>query len=206
MDIVHEFPCVSQIGKIMLEGVHDIVGQTGINAISSLVTSPLSVGFTQANREKKAFSELTAIQGVLEAMYGRQGGQGIALRAGRASSSLIFRKYGQRMGLNILDYQLLPTPTRIKVGLEELANMVSELCCGPFLATEDGEAWIWQVLTCPVCWQRQSESSVCYFIVGLLQEFVSTISGGKIYSIVETECLATGAESCTFRIYKQALE
>ncbi len=206
MDIVQEFPCASQIGKIMLDGVHDIVGQTGVNAISSLVIFPLSAGFTQANREKIAFSEVSAIQGVLEAMYGRRGGQGIALRAGRASSSLIFRKFGQRMGLNNLDYRLLPTPTRIKAGLEALAKMFSELCCEPFLATEDGEAWIWQVLTRPVCWQRQSEGSVCYFIVGLLQEFVSTISGGKIYNIVETECLADGAESCTFRIYKQALE
>ncbi len=110
------------------------------------------------------------------------------------------------MGLNNLDYRLLPTPTRIRAGLEALANVVSELCSEPFQAIEDGEAWIWQALTCPVCGQQRSEGSVCYFIVGLLQEFVSTISGGKIYNVVETECLAAGAESCTFRIYKQALE
>jgi predicted hydrocarbon binding protein len=119
---------------------------------------------------------------------------------------MIFRKFSQQMGLNNLDYRLLPTPSRIKLGLEALAKTVTDLCCEPFVATEDGEAWIWAACTCPVCRQRQSDRPVCYFIVGLLQEFVSSISGGKIYNIVETECLATGAESCAFRIYKQTLE
>lgn len=206
MDIVQKLPCASQIGMIMLEGVHDIIGQAGVNAISGLASRPVSPGFIQGNQVKKTFSELSAIQDVLEAMYGKQGGQGIALRAGRASSSMIFRKFGQPMGLNNLDYRLLPTPTRIKAGLERLAKTVSELCCEPFVAAEDEEAWLWQVHACPICWQRQSESPECYFIVGLLQEFVSTVSGGKIYNIVETECLAAGADSCNFKIYKQALE
>jgi len=87
-----------------------------------------------------------------------------------------------------------------------LAKTVSDLCCEPFLATEDGDAWIWQAHTCPVCRQQQSEKPVCYFIVGLLQEFVTTISGGRIYNIVESECLAMGSVACTFRIDKQAME
>jgi predicted hydrocarbon binding protein len=206
MDIVHEFPCASQIGKIMLDGVRDIIGQPGIKAISHFVTSPPPSGFAQANREKISFGEISTIQGFLEAMYGRQGGQGIAQRAGRASSSMIIRKFGPRMGLNNLDFRLLPTQTRIKAALEALAVTVSDLCCEPFQVTEDEEAWIWRVNTCPVCWQRQSEKPACYFLVGLLQEFVSTISGGKIHNVVETECLAAGADSCTFRIDKQAME
>ena len=201
MDIVLGFPCVSQIGKIMLEGVHDIVGQTGVDAITNFARQTRSSN----DQMGKPLSELSDIQGVLEAMYGKQGGQGIALRAGRASSNMIFRKFGPRMGLNNLDYRLLPTPTRIKVGLEALARTVSELCCEPFLPAEDEEAWLWQAHTCPVCWQRHSEKPACYFIVGLLQEFVSTVSG-RIYSVVETECLAAGAELCTFRVFKQALE
>ncbi len=201
MDIAKESACVSQIGKIMLEGVHDILGQTGVNAISNLASRPFSPG----NQVVKPLGELSNIQGVLETVYGKQGGQGIALRAGRASSQMIFRQFGPGLGLNDLDYRLLPTPTRIKVGLAAFARVVSELCCEPFLAAEDGEAWLWQARTCPVCWRRQSEKPACYFIVGLLQEFVSTVSG-RIYNVVETECLAAGAESCLFRIDKQALE
>ncbi len=44
MDSAQETPFTSQIGKIMLEGVQDIVGQTGVDAISISITSPLSVG------------------------------------------------------------------------------------------------------------------------------------------------------------------
>ena len=206
MDIVQEFPCASQIGKIMLDGVRDIIGQPGVKAISDLSTPPLSPGYTQANKEKISFGEISTIQSFLETMYGRQGGQGIAQRAGRASSSMIFRKFGQSMGLNNLDFRLLPTQTRIKVGLAALATTVSDLCCEPFLASEDEEAWIWRVHVCPVCWQRHNEGPACYFVIGLLQEFVSTISGGKLHNVVETECLAAGAASCTFRVDKQAME
>jgi len=206
MDIVQESFCASQIGKIMLDGVRDIIGLPGVKAITNSITPPFSTGSTQANREKISFGEISTIQNFLETIYGQQGGRGIAQRAGRASSSMIIRKFGQRMGLNVLDYRLLPTPTRIKVGLAALANTVSELCCEPFQATEDGEAWIWQVHTCPVCWQRQSEKPACYFVVGLLQEFVATVSGGKMHNVVETECLAAGAQACTFRIDKQAME
>jgi predicted hydrocarbon binding protein len=206
MEIVQEFPCASQIGKIMLDGVRDIIGQPGARAISNLITPPFSPGSIQVNKEKISFGEISTIQSFLEAMYGRQGGQGIAQRAGRASSSMIVRKFGLRMGLNNLDYRLMPTQTRIKVGLEALAATVSDLCCEPFMVVEDREAWIWQVNACPVCWQRQSEKPACYFLVGLLQEFVSTISGGKLHNVVETECLAAGADACTFRIDKQAME
>jgi predicted hydrocarbon binding protein len=206
MDIVQEFPCASQIGKIMLEGVRDIIGQAGVNAIYNLPANYPSAGSIPADQKNNSFNELSTIQSFLEAMYGRQGGQGIALRAGRASTGMIIRKFGPRMGLNNLDFRLLPTPTRIKVGLGALAKTISDMCYEPFLATEDGEAWIWQVHACPVCWQRQNEKPACYFVVGLLQEFVSTISGGKIFNIVETECVAAGAESCTFRIDKQAME
>ena len=206
MDILQELPCTSQIGKIMLEGVRDIVGRVELNAISNFASNALSPAFTPVNREKDSLGEMSSLQSVLEALYGKQGGQGIALRAGRASSSMIIRKFGQRMGLNTLDYRMLPTQTRIKAGLESLAKTVSELCCEPFVATEDGAAWIWRAHTCPICRQRQSENPACYFIVGLLQEFVSNISGGKIYNIVESECLASGAEACTFRIDKLAME
>ena len=51
-----------------------------------------------------------------------------------------------------------------------------------------------------------SEAPGCYFIVGILQEFLSTISGGKLFNVVETECRATGGAACIFRIDKQALE
>ena len=206
MEIVHEFTCASQIGKIMLEGVRDIVGQAGVNAISGFSTPRFLPASGPENLEKMAFSELSVLQGVLEALYGKKGGQGIALRAGRASTSMIFRKFGQPMGLNNLDYRLQPTPTRIKGGLETLAKKFSDLCGEPFLMAEDEEAWIWQVRTCPVCRHRQSEKPACYFIVGLLQEFVTTISGGKIYNVVESECLAAGAQACTFRVDKQAMD
>ncbi len=44
MDIVQEFPCASQIGEIMLDGVRDIIGQPGIKAIISFTHAAHSPG------------------------------------------------------------------------------------------------------------------------------------------------------------------
>jgi len=37
----------------------------------------------------------------------------------------------------------------------------------------------------------------------MLQEGLYWLSGGKDYLIKETDCIATGAERCTFQILKQ---
>jgi len=201
-------PCSSQIGQMMLEGVREVTGQAGAADLSTLVkrSPPKIAVILPAEQSTISFDDLSAIQLALESLYGRLGGQGVALRAGRAAGSQVFRSFGVQMGLQALDYRLLPGPKRVRVGLSALAAKVSELSCNSFQVTENPEAWLWQVSFCPVCWQRQSEAPACYFIVGLLQEFLSTISGGKIFNVVETECRAVGGDACIFRIDKQVLE
>jgi hypothetical protein len=201
-------PFSSQIGQMMLEGVWEVTGQASAADLSTLLKqSPAKMAvILPAEHSNISFDDLSPFQLALESLYGRLGGQGIALRAGRAASGQIFRRYGVQMGLQALDYRLLPGPNRVRVGLSALAAKVSELSSNRFIVTENSDAWLWQGLFCPFCWQRQSEAPACYFIVGLLQEFLSIISGGKIFNVVETECRAVGGEACIFRIDKQVLE
>jgi predicted hydrocarbon binding protein len=201
-------PCSSQIGQMMFEGVWEVTGQAGAADLNILLkqSPPKIAVILPAEQSNISFDDLSAIQLALESLYGRLGGQGVALRAGRAAGSQVFRRYGVQMGLQALDYRLLPGPNRVRAGLSALAAKVSELSCNRFIMTENPDAWLWQGSFCPVCWQRQSELPACYFIVGLLQEFLSIISGGKIFNVVETECRAVGGDACIFSIDKQVLE
>ena len=72
------------------------------------------------------------------------------------------------------------------------------------------QAWYWQIKHCPWCLERKetldSGTGLCYFIVGILQEFLSWSSGGKNYHVEETECIAGGGQACVIRIEKQPLD
>jgi predicted hydrocarbon binding protein len=65
---------------------------------------------------------------------------------------------------------------------------------------------MWQIDLCPECWGRQSITPTCHFTVGLLQEFLSWLSGGKIYLVEETSCKAKGDTVCQIRIDQKPLD
>lgn len=198
----------SPMGQMMLEGVFEILGQAATNAVINLARLPQIGGDMPPDGDVKAgcFRDITAVQLALEALYGRRGGQGVALRSGRASASLLLRRYSEKMGFRELSFRLQPVAVRIRQGLEIFAHTMSDLCSLTISITENDHAWQWEIQECPVCWQRQSEAAICHFFVGLLQEFLNSISGGKLYSVVESECVAAGKDACVFTIDKAALE
>ena len=199
----------SRLGQIMLEGVEEIIGRLGVRAV--LNTEQLS-GFYRGGKEPVGtdnatqFSELSAIQSALEEVYGKRGGRGITLRAGRASFKYILRMYGASLGLTDLNYRLLPAPVRLKTGLESLARLFSDLEGGQVEIEQTETAWIWQSQKCPFCWQRKLNEPACMFTIGLLQEFLAWNSGGKVFHVEEVECRAKGKPACLFRIDAQPLE
>ncbi len=198
----------TQMGQVMLEGVFEILGQAGTNAVLNLARLPQVGGQPPTGDDLQAswFHEITAIQLALEALYGRHGGQGVALRAGRAAAELVMRQHGEARGLKELNFRLLPISARIRQGLDILAALLQDLGGGQVRVTEDEYAWRWEISVCPLCHQRSSPAPACHFFVGLLQAFLVGVSGGKTYNVVESACRATGAPDCVFAIDKMALE
>jgi predicted hydrocarbon binding protein len=200
--------CSQQIGQIIYEGVEEIVGKTDSGLLFKAAGFPLpdAKQDTLASNKRLAYRNLSTLLEVIEKTYGHRGGQGIALRAGRASFKNVIKMYGQQMGFTKLDYRLLPTPARLKTGLHALAKTVSDLCEEPIRVLEDQHAWYWQIEHSPWCWGRHCGEATCHFTVGLVQEYLSWASGGKFYDVVETMCAAAGEEYCAFQISKQAIE
>jgi predicted hydrocarbon binding protein len=55
---------------------------------------------------------------------------------------------------------------------------------------------LWQIEQCPWCWGRHEIEPVCQFTVGMLQETLYWVSGGKSYNVVEETCIAQGDPAC----------
>jgi predicted hydrocarbon binding protein len=64
---------------------------------------------------------------------------------------------------------------------------------------------LWHIERCPLCWKRKTEEPICHLAVGLLQESLYWLSGGKIFNVEETTCIAKGDATCTIMIDKTPL-
>jgi predicted hydrocarbon binding protein len=71
---------------------------------------------------------------------------------------------------------------------------------------ENKEHIYWHIERCPVCWERHTEQPVCHLAVGILQESLYWVSGGKYYQVQETHCIAKGDPACTIVVDKQPVE
>jgi predicted hydrocarbon binding protein len=63
---------------------------------------------------------------------------------------------------------------------------------------EEGDGKLfWHIERCPLCWERRAQEPVCHLAVGLLQEALYWLSGGKVFTVEEITCVATGDKACT---------
>ncbi len=200
--------CSLEMGRILLEGVQEIIGQAGVYATFNTANLAHLLPSDAAARLESEFSpdEQRSLLLALVTLYGPRGGHGIAQRSGRASFKYFLRQYGDSMGLTALEYHLLPSVGRIKTGLEALSQVLMDTCGGTVELVDESQAWVWKYLECPWCVRRCEDGPSCHFAVGLLQEFLSWASGGRMYHVAETECTPGGAEACTIRIDKQPFD
>jgi predicted hydrocarbon binding protein len=188
--------------------MEEVIGRSGVNAVLNL--SGLSFFMKPAIPFDPgvliSYHHLSDTQDTLEQLYGLRGGRGLALKAGRAFFTFALRQYGRELGLLDQAFLLLPPAVKIQAGLQRLACFFNETGDSAIHLEEDPRQFQWTVENCPLCWRRRSDVPICHMQVGMLQEYCSWASGGKNYTIVETECRAAGAKACVFTIDKTALD
>ncbi|NPV77304.1 MAG: hypothetical protein HPY59_13155 [Anaerolineae bacterium] len=191
--------------QTMIEGVQEIIGLPDLKKVES-VRATQELGVSAGAEEKMLFYQFASWMAALEQVFGRRSGQGIALRGGRVSFLYLSRLPDLWDAFSHLAKQLLPAQARIKGGLEILAETVTRECGVQVQVTEDPQNWYWQIAPCPWCSGRTEDTSACQFMIGLLQEFTSWMSGGRYYDVSEVECCAAEAEACLIQIGKQSMD
>ena len=180
------------------------MGRNGVNAVLKLSSLPeLIDAYPPDNTELSFdFKTLGTITDMLEHAYGPHGGRGLALRIGRACFNYGVRQYGRQLGLTEMTFRLLPLPAKVGAGAKVFAELFNNFTDQRVrLEDEDGKL-LWHIDRCPLCWERTAQDPVCHLAVGLLQEALYWLSGGKVFNVEEQTCIAAGDTTCTIVIDK----
>ena len=193
-----------KMGRIILQAMEEVMGRAGVHTILNLASYPqlLEINSSPSADLAFPFEAVSALNVALEQAYGPRGGRGLALRIGRATFVYGLREYGPQLGLMETAFRLLPLSTKLHVGARSFADLFNQHTDQVVRIEETEEHIFWHIERCPLCWGRQTEEPVCHLAVGLLQESLYWVSGGKIFNVEETRCIARGDPACTIRIEK----
>lgn len=196
------------IARIYLQAMEEVMGKNGLNAILNMAKlSHLIDNFPPANWDKGFdFAHYAALNQALEDMYGPRGGRGLALRAGRASFARGLQGFGALHNMGDLALKTVPLSIKLKIGLPAMARVFSQVSDQSSRIEEQPNGnFIYVIEQCPVCWGRKSGKPICHAAVGLLQESLRWVSGGKEFRVEEIGCVATGDATCDFLVFKDPI-
>ncbi len=195
------------LGRIMLLALEEVVGKSGLNALLNLSSlSYLVNNYPSTNSDKTvAFETISQIQNALQQAYGPHGGHGLALRAGRVFFSNGLRTYGSGLGLNDANFRLQPPDLKLFDVLNSLTDFFNQYTDQQVSLKKTKQNFLWDIKRCPWCWERKEFEPVCHFAVGMLQEALYWVSGGKFYNVIEETCVAQGDATCLIVIDRTPL-
>lgn len=198
----------NKMGRIILLAMEEVMGRNGVSAALNLAQMRHLVNNYPPNNFDRqiSFTDLGALMQALDDMYGPKGGRGLALRAGRACFKYGLKEFGPVLGISDLTFRLLPLPMKLKVGADVFAETFNKFSDQVVQLSETETHFVWQNMRCPLCWQRKTETPCCHLAIGILQEALYWVSGGKNFDVTETTCRACGAEACTILIDKKPLD
>ena len=183
------------------------MGKNGFNAILNLASlSSLIDNYPPNDDEKKlSFETFSQLQIAMEQGFGPHGGRGIVLRSGRVFFSHGLRTYGSELGLNDIDFRLQPPDLKLIAVLRTMSDFFNQHTDQKVSLNETDDKFLWKIACCPWCWGRQVFEPVCQFSVGMLQEALYWVSGGKFYNVAEETCIAQGESACLIVIDREPL-
>jgi predicted hydrocarbon binding protein len=195
----------NKIGRIILLSMEEILGQTGMNAVLNVSNLHHYINNYPPNNMEPEFNfdTLSRLQESMDNLYGVRGGRGLALRTGRVAIKYGLPEFGHQMGIDNMDFRLLPLPMKLKIGAEAIARTLSELTDQVVTYKEEPDRVLWVIERCPICWQRQTHQVACHLAVGILQEGLYWMSGGNYFNIEEIQCIARGDKTCTIAIDRE---
>ena len=198
----------NKLGRIALLAFEEIVGHNGLNAVLNRAGLGHWINNYPPGNYDTAFpfADLGQIQCALEELYGPRGGRGLALRAGRACFKHGLREFGPMVGISDLTYRLLPLNMKLKVGAQVFSKTIDRLTGQVVRLDETPESLAWVLSRCPICWGRQAEAPCCHLAVGILQESLYWVSGGKNFLVEEVACIAQGDATCTIKVDRQPVD
>jgi predicted hydrocarbon binding protein len=202
-----EYYYPQKMGRIILQAMEEVLGSSGVHSVLMLAAlNSLADEYPLPSSERSfPFRTVSLIQSALEQAYGPRGGRGVALRVGRACFKYGLKQYGSQLGLTEMAFRLLPLPAKLRVGIKSFAELFNKHTDQIVRVEETETKFLWHIDRCPLCWGRHEADPACQLAVGLLQESTYWVSGGKVFNVEETMCIARGDASCTIELGKNPI-
>lgn len=188
----------NRLGRTVLLALEEVMGKSGLNALLNLSSLSHMIGNYPPNDENKgiSFETISQLQVSLEQGYGPRGGRGLASRAGRVFFSHGLRLYNLELGLNGTAFRLQSPERKLMTVLISVTDFFNQYSDQQVTLEENEQSFLWRIQRCPWCWGRIESEPVCHFAVGMLQEMLYWVSGGKYYNVEEQTCIAQGDPTC----------
>jgi len=195
------------MGRMLLMATADELGSESLADVLRFVDlDHLITTLPAANGERGfAFSLVSRTMEGIERCYGALAGRGVALRVGRATFKYGLREFGPLVGVGDVAFRLLPLEAKIETGAQMFSEVFNRYTDQRVRVESRDDKVLWHIDRCPVCWGRRAEQPVCHLAVGVLQEALYWVSGGKFFHVEETHCIAQGDSTCTIEINKEPL-
>lgn len=202
-----EYYYPNKMVRIILLAMEEVMGRNGVNAVLNLARLKHLMSSLPPNNfdRQVTFEELGAMMRAVEDLYGPRGGRGLALRAGRACFKYGLKEFAPVLGVSDLAFRLLPLPMKLRAGAEVFCHTFNKYSDQVVHLVESEDRFVWENVRCPVCWGRHTDTPCCSLAVGILQEALHWVSGGKNFEVYESTCVACGDEVCTIVIEKKPL-
>lgn len=139
-------------------------------------------------------------------IYGLSGARGLMVCSGRTAFKYLLRQEDKTLGFTTPQFRLLPTRTKLKRGLQQIAAWMQNLSGESIEIKNEEKQWLFEVSGSNAMNPTKRSGNDCDFTAGLLQEFLAWAGGGKFYRVKEQTCRSTGAACCSFAIDKFPLE
>ena len=209
-------PADSQrMGRILHQAMEEVLGGEGLRSILQAAqvldggmgtgdvdgaSHPDSMGAEFVENGRFSSARLNSVFRALEQQYGLQAGRGLAVRLGRACFQYGLREFGESLGLTATSFRLLPFPVKLNKFAGALAGLFAGSAGQPVHVEKQAGKLLWRMAPCPFCGEGASQDASCLLPVGLAEESLYWLSGGKIFSVEEIACIARGDPACTLQV------
>ena len=189
------------LGPILISSIEEVIGKDFTKA----AFDPLLLSGMHVDEKDHSLNTLSLLQLRLENAFGQSGGRGLTLRLGRIFFNRAIRVYGRSLGFSTQEFFLKTMREKISSVLQAVAALFFQFTGREILIEESPTHIYCSLQACPFCLNRKENAPICHFLIGLLQEALLWASGGKIYHVDETKCLACGDEEFRFVIDRTPL-
>lgn len=199
----------NDVGRLFLSGLNEIIGKEDLQGMLGSGPQPGSKeisDFKKTDVKNQSTIDLGKIQEVLAKKLSSTELRGLLLRCGRASCKFFVKQYGPEMQVTSIEYRLLPSKKRLMRGLKAAAGLWGDLFERNVSVTDEGDQWLWQENRSQHGVQNERPVGDSYFTMGLLQEYLSWLSGGKTFCVKLKEGTSSRTDGCSLHITKQPIE